>query len=95
MTKKLIAAAAAIILSVALTGCGDDDDDCEGAGSTRVTTVAMVDGRWHIRRRLQVWPFEFWVRWFEVVRQVQGLQLQRINWWQEQVQGLQWRNQDR
>ena len=45
MRKKLLTAVMALVLSIALTSCGDDDDDdCEGAGTTRITTVSLVDG---------------------------------------------------
>lgn len=34
----------AVVMTVVLTGCSDDED-CESAGTAEITTVAMADGK--------------------------------------------------
>lgn len=45
--KKIITALVAVaVMSIGLTACGDDDEECEGAGgSSGVGVMSMTDGK--------------------------------------------------
>lgn len=45
--KKIIPALVAVaVMSIGLTACGDDDEECEGAGlSSGVGVMSMTDGK--------------------------------------------------
>lgn len=46
MMMRFGTAVTAVVMAVVLTGCGEDDEDCEAAGTTEIQTVAMTDGKY-------------------------------------------------